>query len=105
MGHDLVRNPQRQASSPPKTSVVRRPVLHPEFHLRNVVTAGRIVLVWHGSDREPFDNSRQPTRFRRCPCNNAGLIVTRISPALAAANRVSAPSARLSDPMPIPSPR
>jgi hypothetical protein len=49
-----MRDPQRQAASPPKPSVILRPVPHPEPHLRDVVSALGVVLVRHGSDRKSF---------------------------------------------------
>jgi hypothetical protein len=43
----LVTDPQRQASTPPQTSFIGRPVRHLELHLRDMMAPGVIVFVRH----------------------------------------------------------
>ena len=65
-----VLNPQSEAAAPTQARFIGRPVLHLERHLRDVVTAGRVVLVWHRRAR-----TREGRAFyypRPAECTNAG---------------------------------
>ena len=75
LGQCGVFDPQSQAAAPPQSCFVLRPVLNLELHLRNVMTAVGVLLVWHWERSAKIDQHRIVDRLSGSKCTNAASIV------------------------------
>jgi hypothetical protein len=63
--------PQSQAAKPPESRFICWPVLHLELHLRNVMAAVGVVLVWHRNDSANMASHGNICPFPDLKCTNA----------------------------------